>query len=1185
MSDTIKVQPFQVLLNWILKEFERNQSIFGIHRSLFYTPSPQDAGAPKDSLYATEDMFGHYLATPIGPAAGPHTQLAQNIVCAWLSGGRFIELKTVQIMDELEIPRPCIDMEDEGYNVEWSQELKLDQSADEYIKAWALIHILRRLLDFEGKVPFGTIFNMSVGYDLVGIQSPPMTRFMDRMEDASEEIAAIQGVLQAHFSQFADIEIPSRLTNSVTLSTMHGCPPDEIERIARYLLEERGLHTIVKLNPTLLGKERVMRILHDDLGFGDIHIPDAVFEHDLQYDRAVKLIKTLQQSAAEQNLFFGVKLTNTLAMTNHKGNLPGDEMYMSGRALYPITLNLFNKLAQEFDGDPSTNSGQAPSTSPWSFGPVLAVPCPGRTGPGQDKCPGTLRPWAGGPRAKGSGQGLNVSYSGGADALNVTTLLAAGARPVTVASDVLKPGGYSRFLQYLENLEAEMRDRGVASLDELVQNRLANLEQAAADALKDPRYKKSYHPYGLPKVESGLDLFDCIVAPCVEQCAVLQDVPEYAWLIAQGEYDRALEVILARNPLPGVTGYVCTHLCQTRCTRNNYDQPVAIRALKRVATEKGHVMMLAKEKGDHRVAIIGSGPSGLAAAFFLAINGVQVTIYEAKDRAGGMLAIAPPFRLPPTVVQKDIDRITGLGVKIELSCPIVTPPEELLKEGFDAVYVACGFQKDARLNVEGMDGKGVFTALDFLERVARGERPDLGSRVLVIGGGNTAMDAARTTQRLTGEPATVVYRRTQAEMPAEEEELRDLFDEGNNLLELVSPNKVILEGGRVVALECVRNKLGEPGSDGRRRPVRIEGSEFKIEADAVILAIGQRPDVTFLDGSGVTLRKNGAIVTDPDTGRAAQECVYAGGDVARGPAIIIQACADGRRATEAICHKLGIQFEPLSVLSPGQGRGVEGACPEPFVPGPKDQGLVEGPVHLPRLSEQEIIQVKRVRARKEAQYRPEMLPVAQRGGFDLVEQTLTEEAARGEATRCMQCSIFCDKCVEVCPNRANYTYFVSPVRLTLPQLSCQNGRLAVIGKEFFKVEQARQIIHVDDFCNECGNCATFCVHHGKPYREKPRLFLQEGDFELQDDAVNAFYIEGNTIRRREGGQESQLSMKNGILAFENTRVRVSLSSDFEIKEITLKEAFEGTFSLMEAAEMALIFNGVTTSLPFLIPTL
>jgi putative selenate reductase len=163
MPDTMKGQPFKVLLNWILRELQLKQSIFGIHRSLFYLPQ-------KDEIYATRDMFGHYLATPIGPAAGPHTQLAQNIICSWLSGGRFIELKTVQTMDRLEIPRPCIDMEDEGYNVEWSQELTLEQSADEYIKAWVLIHILRRVLGFETKAPFGTIFNMSVGYDLEGIK-------------------------------------------------------------------------------------------------------------------------------------------------------------------------------------------------------------------------------------------------------------------------------------------------------------------------------------------------------------------------------------------------------------------------------------------------------------------------------------------------------------------------------------------------------------------------------------------------------------------------------------------------------------------------------------------------------------------------------------------------------------------------------------------------------------------------------------------------------------------------------------------------------------------------------------------------------------------------------------------------------------------------------------------------------
>lgn len=1089
----MKVQPFEVLLNWILTELQENQSIFGIPRSLFYIPK-------KDSPYAVRDVFGQCLATPIGPGAGPHTQLAQNIICAWLCGARFIELKTVQIMDELKIPRPCIDMEDEGYNVEFSQELKLDQSAWEYIKAWVLIHILHGVLGFEGRVPFGTVFNMSVGYDLKGIRSPPMTRFMDRLQDASEEISKIRAVLKEKFPQFADIEIPSGIVNSVTLSTMHGCPPGEIEKICRYLLEERGLYTTVKLNPTLLGKEAVMRILHDYLGFKEIHIPDAVFEHDLQYDQAVKLIRPLKKVAAERGLIFGVKLSNTLAVANHKGYLSGDEIYMSGRALYPITINLFHKLSQEFAGD------------------------------------------------------LKVSFSAGADALNVTFILAAGAWSVSAVTDLLKPGGYSRLTQYLENLERDMRDRGVTSLEELARDRLANLELEAARSLDDPQYKKDYHPYGLPKVKSKLNLFDCINAPCVEQCPVLQDVPEYAWLISQREYDRALEIILARNPLPEVTGYVCTHLCQTRCTRNNYDEPVAIMALKRFAAEKGRVTMKAAKRSGHRVAVIGSGPSGLAAAYYLALCGIEVVIYEAKDRVGGMLAIAPTFRLPEAVVREDIERIEKLGVKIDLSHPVTTPPEELLNQGFDAVYIASGAQKGARLGIEGEDRKGVYQALDFLERVSRGERVGLGKRVLVIGGGNTAMDAARTAKRLTGEPVKVVYRRTRREMPATEEEVEGLFSEGAILEELASPTRIILKEGRAVALECIRNKLGAAGPDGRRRPISIEGSEFQIEADSIIVGIGQRPDVSFIDGSSVSLHKNDTIVVDSQTGRTGHEQVYAGGDAVRGPATIIEACADGRRAAEAICRQLGVRAN----LPTGQ---------------------------LPVLSEEEIVQMKHVRARKVAQYRGAILPPEERGGFDLIEATLTEEEALGEAARCMQCSNFCDKCVEVCPNRANYAFFVSLMSPTLPKVSCQQSGLRVSGEEVFRVAQARQIIHVQDFCNECGNCATFCVHDGKPYEDKPRLFLEKSDFEREED--KAFYIERGerewTIRRREGGKESRLSVESETeeMIFENEWLRMRLSSNFRIKSMKLKKDFRGEFSLVGPAEMYVILKGVTTSLPFL----
>jgi len=429
----------------------------------------------------------------------------------------------------------------------------------------------------------------------------------------------------------------------------------------------------------------------------------------------------------------------------------------------------------------------------------------------------------------------------------------------------------------------------------------------------------------------------------------------------------------------------------------------------------------------------------------------------------------------------------------------------------------------------------------------------LGERVLVIGGGNTAMDAARTAKRLTGGEVTVIYRRTQREMPADEEEIEAIFAEGIGLKELASPTRIVLEDGEVIALECIRNELGEPGPDGRRRPVPVEGSEFHMAADAVIVAIGQRPEVSFLDGSAFSLRGSKTIDADTETRRAGGERMYAGGDAVRGPATIIEACADGRRAAEAICEQLGVAFEP------------------PLV-------------DLPTLSDEDIVEVKQIRARRETQRRPEVLPPEQRQGFDLVQMTLNEEQARAEANRCMQCSHLCDKCVEVCPNRANYTYIIEPVDLTVPTLTCEDGELRVSGEEAFRVAQARQIVHVEDFCNDCGNCATFCVHQGKPYQDKPRLFLNEDDFEREGD--NAFYIERNkdgwTMRRRVGGQTSQLTLNSADgMIFKNDSLEMVVTPTFEVESMALREAFQGEFSLVSMAEMLVILRGVRNSLPFL----
>lgn len=774
---------------------------------------------------------------------------------------------------------------------------------------------------------------------------------------------------------------------------------------------------------------------------------------------------------------------------------------MSGRALYPITVNLFRRLAQEFDGD------------------------------------------------------LHVSYAGGADALNVARILACGALPVTVASDLLKPGGYARFHQYLEAIEEEMAQRGVRDLGELVQDPLAELERAAAEALESPRYKKSAFPYGLPKVSSGLTPFDCIEAPCVERCGVKQDVPEYVWWIAKGDYDLALEAILAKNPLPGVTGYVCTHLCQTRCTRNNYEEPVAIRVLKRFAVESGQAPALVKSPpSGRRVAIVGAGPAGLAAAYFLALSGVQVVIYEAKRAPGGMVRMIPPFRLPDEVIRRDVERILSLGVDLRLSHPVTVSPEELLEEGYDAVFLASGLSREVPLSIEGIEGAGVWPALELLERVREGERPQLGGRVVVIGGGDTAMDAARVAKRLSGGAVTVVYRRSRAEMPASGEELTEALEEGVELVELASPVRILREDGRVVGVEFVRNELGEPGPDGRRRPVPIPGSEFTLPADAVVVAIGQQADLTFLSGEKLDVKRDGLLRVDPETGRVSPR-LYAGGDVTPGPHTIIAACGDGLRAARAICHGLSIPFR------------------EPRVP-------------TPQLSHADIVAVKRMRARREPQVKPESLPPQARRDFQLVEATYIEEEARREARRCLMCSQLCDKCVEVCPNRANLVYFVSPVSWQVPVLRADGQGLVVARREPFRVLQSRQILHLDDLCNECGNCETFCVHQGKPYREKPRLFLRREDIYAEEG--NAFYIEGDTVHRKE--RDLVLSLSVGEEGYQlavsrhpsqELMLEARISPDFSRVEGKAVGKLPGEFSLWEAAEMAVVLAGVRNSLPFL----
>ncbi|PKP23407.1 MAG: putative selenate reductase subunit YgfK, partial [Bacteroidetes bacterium HGW-Bacteroidetes-22] len=606
MTDQFVPIPFSRLVSLSLSQIRKGEFL-GIPEEKFYRPG--------DGKLSTV-RFGKLIDTPLGVAAGPHSQLAQNIVAAWLCGARYIELKTIQTLDQLTVSKPCIDMQDEGYNCEWSQELRLEESFSQYLDAWILIHILHHELGFQGAASDTMVFNMSVGYNLEGILKPNVQKFFTRMADCHELMAQKLKQVKDIYPQIHQLSIPDCISDNVTLSTMHGCPPDEIEKIGLYLIREKRLHTVVKLNPTLLGSSEVRSILNGKSGF-KTPVPDEAFEHDLKYTDALVIINSLQEAAAGVGVCFGLKLTNTLESLNFKTTFSSLEkqMYMSGRALHPIAVNLAAKLRSVF------------------------------------------------------GEGLDISFSAGVDAFNVSDVLAARLCPVTVCSDLLKPGGYARLHQYIENITSRINDSGYSTMRGFMDSQPDDTLALYADAVVNSTYyRKSFRE---PSIKTALTLmpFDCIHAPCVNACPTNQDIPGYLYHASQGDFERAFGVILRTNPFPGVTGSVCDHECQTRCTRINYDNPLAIREVKRYIASKfrkeGFPEIL-PAGGMPKVAVIGAGPSGLSCAWYLRQAGFCVTVYEAGAKAGGMVSsVIPDFRIDEQTLQGDLDRIVSSGVEIK----------------------------------------------------------------------------------------------------------------------------------------------------------------------------------------------------------------------------------------------------------------------------------------------------------------------------------------------------------------------------------------------------------------------------------------------------------------------------------------------------------------------------------------
>ncbi len=845
MPDKFFPPTLEQLLQIIFNDLNNKGEIFSIPEKVFYKPWHHH--------YLYTEKYGQALHNPLGLAAGPHTQLAQNIVSGWLCGARFIELKTIQANDHIEVTKPCIDMQDEGYNCEWSQELTIEQSFDQYLNAWILIHVLHHRLFSKMKkdVPVGTIFNMSVGYSLSDVRSEKVQWFMDKMMNCHDEKEQKLKKIRTLYPDIHKIDIPDQISNSVTLSTMHGCPPREIEYIVKFLLVEKKLHTSIKFNPTLLGAASIRAILNSKRGY-DVEIPDSSFENDLKYIDALRILDAIKSTAKEMDLQIGVKISNTLEAYNDNPRLPESEekVYISGKALHPIAVNLAAKLQDRFEGM------------------------------------------------------MDISFSGGADCFNIVNLLKCGLKPITVCSDLLKPGGYGRLLQYFEQISKSFASVQAKNMHEFILKSsqeynvktaaLENLKDYAIHTLNEAAYQKERFFEKSIKTTRALTHYDCIAAPCISACPTEQDIPDYMWHTSQKNFAGAFQAVFRHNPFPSVTGMICDHPCQTKCTRMNYDDSLLIREIKRFVAEDAPINNddgRRIRRNGKKVAVIGAGPAGMSCAWYLNLSGFYVDIFESHKNSGGMISsVIPDFRLTGNALIKDLERLKKTGITVHRNNMIDRERFEDLREKFDYIYIATGAWRAKEADFADTRIPGVLDPLNFLQSVKSGEKVELGKNVVIIGGGNTAMDAARTALRLVGDEGSVslLYRRTISDMPADRGEIKAILDEGVNVLELMQPLNTTTRNGKVSGLDCITTVLKEDDETGRPTPEAVPGTEFHLAFDTVIPAIGQELDIDFINTE--------KLKTQPGSYRTQEPDIYIGGDAMRGASTAINAIADGRKA-------------------------------------------------------------------------------------------------------------------------------------------------------------------------------------------------------------------------------------------------------------------------------------------------
>lgn len=531
-------------------------------------------------------------------------------------------------------------------------------------------------------------------------------------------------------------------------------------------------------------------------------------------------------------------------------------------------------------------------------------------------------------------------------------------------------------MEFLKELGEAIKDASQCGLGQTVPNPVLSTLQ---------HFRKEYEDHIKYKKCPAVVCKKIISAACQYTCPVGQDVPSYIGYIANGQYEEAINTIRKENPLPSVCGRVCHHPCESKCRSGDGGDPIAIRSLKRFAADhelkKGmKPINPTKQKYEEKVAIIGSGPAGLTCGYYLARDGYEVTVFESLPVSGGMLAVGiPEYRLPRQLLNYEIDLIKEAGVTIKTNAKVESL-EHLKKQGYKAIFIATGAHKGLKMNIPGENTKGVMDAVEFLKAINLGEKTDIGKRVAVIGGGNAAIDAARTARRMGGDKVQIIYRRTKAEMPADQEEIEGAVEEGIDILFLATPIRVISENEKIKGIECIRMKLGDIDETGRKRPIPIKDSEFTVSLDTMMCAIRQEPDLSFLtDNKNIQISKWKTIVVNSETLITHDDGIFAGGDVVTGAATVTEAMGAGKIAAQSIQKYL--RGEPVT-------RKYDVIRPAAYVESLKlSDKEMEGLMELKRPKIPSLSASERV------------------NNFKEVHIGLGEEQARQEAKRCLRCEL------------------------------------------------------------------------------------------------------------------------------------------------------------------------------------